>query len=123
MLPATAAGAALALLLAAGCSGAKIPDNLFAAGRIGEFPMSAVPRQVLNTSIFVLHDENGYAAISGECTNDGCAVEAVRGSGFACPCCGSRYAVDGTVSGGPGHAVPLAQRATWIRGTGGPPST
>ena len=100
-LPAAAAGAALALLLAAGCSGAKIPPGLFAAGRIGEFPMSPTPRQVLNTSIFVLHDENGYAAVSGECTQDECAVDVVRGSGFACPCCGSRFAVDGTVTGGP----------------------
>jgi nitrite reductase/ring-hydroxylating ferredoxin subunit len=100
-LPATVAGTALALLLATGCGGAKIPPGLFAAGRIGEFPMSPVPRQVLNTSIFVLHDEQGYAAISGECTHDECAVDAVRGSGFVCPCCGSRFAADGTVTGGP----------------------
>ncbi len=96
-----ALAAALVLVLAAGCSGARIPGNLFAAGRIGEFPMASQPRQVQSTNIFVLHDESGYAAIAGECRYDQCAVEAKGSDGFVCPCCGSRYAVDGTVTGGP----------------------
>jgi nitrite reductase/ring-hydroxylating ferredoxin subunit len=98
---AVAAGAALAPLLAAGCGGAKIPDSLFAAGRIGEFSMSAAPRKVINTSIYVLHNEQGYAAISGKCTHEGCAVDAVGSGGFSCPCHGSRFAADGTVTDGP----------------------
>jgi nitrite reductase/ring-hydroxylating ferredoxin subunit len=99
---AVAAGAALAPWLGVGCGGARIPDTLFAAGRLGEFPIAAAPRKVFDTSIYVIHDERGWAAISGKCTHNGCAVDPVSGGGgFHCPCHGSTYAADGTVTGGP----------------------
>ena len=40
------------------------------------------------------------AAISTTCTHLGCIV-AISDTGFACPCHGSRYDQDGTVTGGP----------------------
>ena len=95
-----AAVAALWLGALPGC-GAKLPPGLFAAGRLGEFPISVAPRRVINTSLFVLHLEQGYAALSGECTHDGRAVGAVPEGGFVCPEDGSTFAADGTVTGGP----------------------
>jgi nitrite reductase/ring-hydroxylating ferredoxin subunit len=98
---AAAAGAALVPLVGPGCGTARIPDSLFAAGRIGEFPLAVGPRRVVNTSIYVLHNEQGYAAISGKCTHSGCTVDPVDGGGFECTCHGSQFAADGTVTGGP----------------------
>jgi nitrite reductase/ring-hydroxylating ferredoxin subunit len=101
---AAAAGAALVPWLGSGCGTAKIPDSLFAAGRIGEFPLAVGPRRVVNTSIYVLHTEQGYAAISGKCTHSGCTVDPVDGGGFECTCHGSTFTEDGTVTGGPAAA-------------------
>ncbi len=95
-----AAGAALCPWAAAGCT-AKIPPGLFAAGTPGQFPIHTMPRQVQNTHIYVVHWEQGYAAISGECPHNSCPVEPVEGGGFACGCHGSAFAADGTVTEGP----------------------
>ena len=97
---AVAAGAALCPWAAAGCT-AKIPPGLFAAGTPGEFPIFTRPYRVQSTHVYVIHWEEGYAAISGECTHSGCPVEPVEGGGFACGCHGSTFAADGTVTDGP----------------------
>jgi len=45
---------------------------------------------------------NEYSATSIICTHMGCEVEvADEGKALACPCHGSRYAIDGTVTHGP----------------------
>ena len=52
--------------------------------------------------IMVVHGEDRFAAFSLKCTHMGCTVgwdEATRT--FVCPCHGSRYALDGTVTQGP----------------------
>jgi nitrite reductase/ring-hydroxylating ferredoxin subunit len=41
-----------------------------------------------------------FAAVSSECTYDGCTVEKNENQ-FRCPCGGSRFTLDGTVMGGP----------------------
>lgn len=51
-------------------------------------------------SVAVFRDEGGVFAISTICTHLGCIVKPVP-SGFACPCHGSTYAKDGSVTKGP----------------------
>jgi len=97
---AVAAGAALCPWAAAGC-GAKIPPGLFAAGTPGEFPIFTRPYRVQTTHVYVLHWEEGYAALSGECPHSGCPVEPLEDGSFVCGCHGSTFARDGTVTGGP----------------------
>jgi cytochrome b6-f complex iron-sulfur subunit len=48
----------------------------------------------------IIHDKNGFQAVSLECTHLGCMVEA-RNFGFECPCHGSRFDLDGVMLKGP----------------------
>ena len=54
-------------------------------------------------------------AISAICTHAGCTVSTSGTDSFACPCHGSRFALDGTVIGGPA-ATDLREFATTIAG-------
>jgi len=51
-------------------------------------------------SVAVFRDQGGVFAISTICTHLGCVVKA-NAEGFECPCHGSRFAGDGTVTKGP----------------------
>jgi cytochrome b6-f complex iron-sulfur subunit len=51
-------------------------------------------------SVAVFRDADGVHAISTVCTHLGCIVKR-EGAGFACPCHGSQFAMDGTVTKGP----------------------
>lgn len=51
-------------------------------------------------SVAVYKDAGGVFAISTICTHLGCVVKANPG-GFECPCHGSRFAADGSVTKGP----------------------
>jgi cytochrome b6-f complex iron-sulfur subunit len=67
-------------------------------------------------SVALFRDAEGVYAISTVCTHLGCIVKSAP-DGFHCPCHGSRFAPDGTVSKGPAPA-PL----TWLavsKGDGG----
>jgi cytochrome b6-f complex iron-sulfur subunit len=48
----------------------------------------------------IIHDKDGFQAVSLECTHLGCMVEA-RNFGFECPCHGSRFDLDGVMLKGP----------------------
>ena len=48
----------------------------------------------------LIHDEDGFSALSLVCTHLGCTVEQETG-GFVCPCHGSRYDASGSVLHGP----------------------
>ncbi len=73
--------------------------NRFAIGKPEDFPPGA--RIALDTRrVCVVRDGDKIAAISTTCTHLGCIV-AVAETGFACPCHGSRFDQDGTVTGGP----------------------
>jgi cytochrome b6-f complex iron-sulfur subunit len=50
--------------------------------------------------ICIVREGDRVAAISTTCTHLGCTV-AIADTGFSCPCHGSRYDQDGTVTGGP----------------------
>lgn len=54
----------------------------------------------------LLHTESGFSALSLVCTHLGCSVENDV-QGFACPCHGSRFDVNGKVLQGPA-AQPLS---------------
>ena len=49
---------------------------------------------------FLIHSQNGFSALSLVCTHLGCTVQQ-KDNGFACPCHGSRYDVNGNVLRGP----------------------
>ena len=52
--------------------------------------------------IIVIREGNSYAALSAVCTHLGCTVRNnPDGSGFSCPCHGSKYLADGTNISGP----------------------
>jgi cytochrome b6-f complex iron-sulfur subunit len=54
-------------------------------------------------SVAVFRDSAGIHAVSTVCTHLGCIVKPTT-AGFECPCHGSRFASDGTVTGGPAPA-------------------
>jgi nitrite reductase/ring-hydroxylating ferredoxin subunit len=51
-------------------------------------------------SVAVFKDGSGIWAVSTICTHLGCIVKR-EGEAFSCPCHGSRFALDGTVTKGP----------------------
>lgn len=55
---------------------------------------------VASADLLVIHDEQGFSALSLVCPHLGCRVN-VTGEGFACPCHGSRYLADGSLRNGP----------------------
>jgi nitrite reductase/ring-hydroxylating ferredoxin subunit len=63
-------------------------------------------------SVALFRDQQGVYAISLVCTHLGCIVK-ITTDGFECPCHGSRFMPDGTVSKGPAPK-PLA----WYKMTG-----
>jgi cytochrome b6-f complex iron-sulfur subunit len=71
----------------------------FAIGTPDDYPPGT--RISLDTRrICIVRDGNRLAAISITCTHLGCIV-AVADTGFSCPCHGSQYDQDGSVTGGP----------------------
>lgn len=71
----------------------------FSIGKPEDFPEGA--RMIVEArKICVVREGNKLAAISTTCTHLGCTV-GLSETGFACPCHGSRFDVDGTVTGGP----------------------
>jgi cytochrome b6-f complex iron-sulfur subunit len=70
----------------------------FKIGRRHEFPSGAV-KYFENDQVYVFSDAKGLYAISAICTHLGCVVNKDK-DGFACPCHGSRYGLDGSVKKG-----------------------
>ena len=69
-------------------------------GAPGDYPMTGEPVRVPGQNLFVVHDQDGFAAISAVCSHLGCIVAGTP-EGFACPCHGSKFARDGKVTQGP----------------------
>lgn len=66
-------------------------------------------------SVAIFRDDEGVYAISTVCTHLGCIVQPAE-DGFHCPCHGSRFAPDGSVTRGP---APKALPWLAIRESGG----
>jgi Rieske Fe-S protein len=66
-------------------------------------------------SVIVIKESTGYSALSLICTHQGCTVN-FTGSGFACPCHGGTYNINGAVTGGPPPA-PLTKYTVTESGT------
>jgi cytochrome b6-f complex iron-sulfur subunit len=64
----------------------------------------------------LVHTQNGFSAISLVCTHLGCTVES-KPEGFACPCHGSRFDPQGSVTRGPAQK-PLQALRTGITSDG-----
>lgn len=83
-------------------------------GPPGDYPIADTPVRVPGENLFIVHDGEGYAAISALCTHLGCIVAAAP-DGFHCPCHGSRFTPAGEVVQGPaGSPLP------WFEMTLGP---
>lgn len=75
------------------------PQTEFDIGSPYDYPFNS--RTVLPyIPALIIHDRNGFEAVSLECTHLGCMVEA-RNFGFECPCHGSRFDLDGVMLKGP----------------------
>jgi cytochrome b6-f complex iron-sulfur subunit len=80
----------------------------FSIGKPEDFPPGT--RVALDTRrLCIVREGNKLAAVSTTCTHLGCIV-GISDTGYACPCHGSRFDQDGTVTGGPApRALPWFQ--------------
>lgn len=76
------------------------PPSRFPVGAPDGFP-TGTATFLPDQRLFVFNSDAGFYAISSICTHLGCNVNYVPGGGFACPCHGSRYDVNGQVIRGP----------------------
>jgi cytochrome b6-f complex iron-sulfur subunit len=75
------------------------PQTEFDLGPASNYPLNS-RTLISEPPAMLIHNENGFSAISLVCTHLGCTVEKKDG-GSACPCHGSRYDADGSVTHGP----------------------
>jgi cytochrome b6-f complex iron-sulfur subunit len=75
------------------------PQTDFDLGLPGKYPLGS--RTVLpEVPALLIHFQAGFSALSLVCTHLGCTVES-QADGFACPCHGSRFDLQGKVTRGP----------------------
>jgi nitrite reductase/ring-hydroxylating ferredoxin subunit len=75
------------------------PRTEFDIGSVDDYPINS--RTVLaEIPAIIIHDNEGFQAISLACTHLGCTVE-LRSFGFECPCHGSRFDSAGSCIKGP----------------------
>ena len=75
------------------------------------WPTPLVIRNSPGRSVAVFRDEGGVHAVSLICTHLGCIVKGVP-TGFECPCHGSHFGADGSVTQGP-----APQPLPWLKVT------
>lgn len=76
-----------------------VPQTEYDLGATSDFPMGS--RTVLSDPlVLVIHNEDGFSALSLVCTHLGCTVKE-HDQGFECPCHGSRFDQNGVVAKGP----------------------
>jgi cytochrome b6-f complex iron-sulfur subunit len=69
-------------------------------GSPGDYPVNGEPVRVPGQNLFIVHDAEGFWAVSAICSHLGCIVASTP-EGFACPCHGSRFTPAGKVVQGP----------------------
>jgi cytochrome b6-f complex iron-sulfur subunit len=75
------------------------PPNQFDLGMASDFPLGS-RISVQSVPATIIHDNQGYHAISLVCPHLGCVVKTTS-DGFTCPCHGSRFLPDGSLRNGP----------------------
>jgi cytochrome b6-f complex iron-sulfur subunit len=75
------------------------PPSEFDIGSANNYPINS-RTIVAHIPALIVHEEDGFHAISLTCSHLGCAVEE-RNVGFECPCHSSRYDLSGKVLKGP----------------------
>lgn len=76
------------------------PPSRFPVGRPADFPIGEVTF-LPERGLFVFNSVDGFYTISSMCSHLGCNVRYAAGEGFACPCHGSRFNLNGEVVAGP----------------------
>jgi cytochrome b6-f complex iron-sulfur subunit len=91
------------------------PQTDFNLGLTDKYPLGS--RTVLpDVPALLVHSQAGFSALSLVCTHLGCTVES-HADGFACPCHGSRFDLQGSVTRGPA-GKPLNSLRTAITSDG-----
>lgn len=115
--------AAVAALAAAGCSTygkapAAAPTTTAASGRTPLAKTSDIPvggGKIIGDTVVTQASAGKFAAFSTVCTHQGCNVDQVTDGTINCPCHGSKYKLDGSVSNGPAPS-PLAGKTVKVTG-------
>lgn len=81
------------------------PPARFTLGNPADFPPGSVTF-LQDRRLFVFNGKDGFYSVSSVCTHLGCNVKR-GGTGFECPCHGSRFDANGRVVQGPAPS-PLA---------------
>ena len=82
-----------------GYQNADSPPSEYDLGLASNYPIGS--RTVVQSAqAIVIHETQGYTAISLVCPHLGCRVD-VTNDGFACPCHGSHFLPDGGLRNGP----------------------
>ncbi len=106
-----AAGAGLAAVLSYRFARPAAVSDLSRRVAVGSF--TALPQgsqlELRAHELLVLHDAGGLYALSTRCSHLGCSL-LVEPEGFACPCHGARFSLEGAVRSGP-----AAQPLPWHR--------
>ncbi|KIA64998.1 MULTISPECIES: ubiquinol-cytochrome c reductase iron-sulfur subunit [Nocardia] len=70
---------------------------------------------IVGDTVITQPSAGSFVGLSAVCTHAGCKVATVSGGTINCACHGSRYALDGTVAGGPAPR-PLAAKTIRVVG-------
>ena len=80
------------------------PPSQYDLGSAAEYPVGT-RKVVTSTQAVIIHDDQGFHALSLACPHLGCMVTETS-DGFTCPCHGSRFLHDGSLRNGPA-SLPL----------------
>jgi cytochrome b6-f complex iron-sulfur subunit len=93
------------------------PSPIVNAGKPDRYPPGSVTLDP-ETAIYVVHDPDGYFALSATCTHLGCLTAFKSELGIiACPCHGSKFNRDGVKIAGPAPK-PLPWLRMWLNDDG-----
>jgi cytochrome b6-f complex iron-sulfur subunit len=93
------------------------PSPIVNAGKPDRYPLGSVTLDP-ETAIYVVHDPDGYFALSATCTHLGCLTAFKSELGIiACPCHGSKFNRDGVKIAGPAPK-PLPLLRMWLNDDG-----
>lgn len=93
------------------------PSPVVNAGKPDRYPVDSVTLDP-ETAVYIVHDPQGFFALSAICTHLGCLTAFKQETGrIECPCHGSKFRPDGTKIEGPAPK-PLPLLRTWLNEDG-----